>query len=66
MKSDAVTESELESMAASDQKQPKIDQETLRAYNAYLKDWRWDMSTHITLQREYMGRSHYPRNENLF
>lgn len=45
---------------------PFIDKETLDAYNAYLRDWRWNMATHINLQREYMGRSAFVRSENLF
>jgi hypothetical protein len=42
-----------------------IDAETVRAYNEYLRDWRWNMSTWRNLQREYMRPNHIA-SDNLF
>lgn len=61
----AIAAAELASAGAVNEKRP-IDPDVARAYNEYLRDWRWNMATHINLQREYMGRRAYIRSENLF
>jgi len=33
-----------------------VDQETLKRYNEYLRDWRWRMSTFRAIESEQMGR----------
>lgn len=32
----------------------RLDPAILRAYDAYFKDWRWNMATLLQVQREYM------------
>ncbi len=61
-----ITAAEAAALEASDQKRPFMDKETMQAYNEYLKDWRWNMSTHVALQRQYIGRRYSPRTDNLF
>jgi hypothetical protein len=61
----AIAEAELASAGAVNGNR-RVDVEIARAYNEYLRDWRWNMATHINLQREYMGRRAPIRNENLF
>jgi len=61
----AIAEAEFAASGAINEKS-RIDPETARAYNEYLRDWRWNMATHINLQREYMGRRTSIRSENLF
>jgi hypothetical protein len=52
----AMAEAEMATAGAVNEKS-RIDPETARLYNDYLRDWRWNMSTWRALQREYMGRS---------
>lgn len=33
-----------------------VDPEIWRMYDAYVKDWRWNMATFLQLQSEYMPR----------
>lgn len=40
-----------------DPKRKFVDPQILRAYDAYLQDWRWNMATHLRLQSEYMPPS---------
>ena len=61
-----VSAAELDAIEASEKKRPFMDKETMQVYNEYLKDWRWNMATHVNLQREYMGRRASIRNENIF
>ena len=45
----------------------RIDPKEAAAYNEYLKDWRWRMSTWSVIEREQFGSTRYPRtHHNLF
>lgn len=50
----AIAEAEMATAGVVNEKR-QMDAETAKAYNEYLRNWRWNMATHRALQREYMG-----------